>query len=320
MSTMSAVKDTTLLQSSVGELVRWGRTGDRFPVVAGREYRPPTTEEGTQAQRMVAGGNSIQEVVVTASYSSGNTVLEVSGRVDVVDDSQHSSEIIEVKATKVPPSLLAPSILSMHRLQVMIYGYLWLKQFGVLPELTLIHVDVRRSQIYSQTLPIEQSLLCEIVEDVFESYMDFKKQLHSYLSAKRQHTKELAFPKASFRPGQRELCAAFWQAIKNSENVIAEVPTGSGKTLSSLFPAIKHLGDSGDYQLVYCTAKSSGSELVLDTLQEWQGLKIHSLHFAARARVCGCNGADCSKQSGFYDRLRPALMQAVQTPKCWNRA
>jgi len=320
MSLTAPKTDNTILQASVGELVRWGRTGDLFPVVAGREYRPPTSEEGSQAQRMVAGVNSLQEVMVEANYQSSNSRLRITGRVDVVEDTQHSSEIIEVKATKVPPSLLAPSILSMHRLQVMIYGYLWLKQFGSLPELTLVHVDVRRSQIYSQSLPIEEELLCEIVEGIIESYLDFKRELHSYQLAKRQNADETNFPKARFRPGQRELCAAFWQAIKHSEDVIAEVPTGAGKTLSSLFPAIKHLHHDDDYQLLYCTAKSSGSELVLEALKSWQGLHIHSLHYAARSRVCGCNGADCKRQAGFFDRLRPALMQALQAPKCWTMA
>ncbi len=303
---------------AVRDVVKWAKTGDLHPQVDGREYRAPTPEEGALAQNAVAKITAMNEVAVSTTIELSSTTLTIKGRIDSVNAELDTPELIEVKATKCAPQYIAESILHSHRLQLMIYGYLWYKEKGELPDLTLVHVDVRRELIHNEPLTISASSLITQVEAILVAYADYAEKLAKYRHDRHILLSELTFPKSSFRPGQRELSAAYWRAIRDNDQVLADVPTGAGKTISALFPALKSMANSDSHQVIYITAKGSGSDVVIDSLVNWKQLDIHTLHFAARTKICGCNGADCPRQKGFFDRVRFALEEALLTPKCWD--
>uniref|UniRef100_UPI001866EA75 ATP-dependent DNA helicase n=1 Tax=Microbulbifer hainanensis TaxID=2735675 RepID=UPI001866EA75 len=130
----------------------------------------------------------------------------------------------------------------------------------------------------------------------------------------------LAFPFYDYRPGQRALAVAAYRCLRDGGELVVEAPTGIGKTVSTLFPAIKALGEEQVDQLVYLTAKNSGREVVRETAARLHcnGLKLSLLEIQARDKTCACRlglcspDADgiCPRTRGFFDRL-PAARQEL---------
>ncbi|MDN6887125.1 ATP-dependent DNA helicase, partial [Variovorax sp. CAN2819] len=131
----------------------------------------------------------------------------------------------------------------------------------------------------------------------------------------------LAFPYGSFRAGQRELAEAVYRAGSGGRCLMAQAPTGIGKTLATIFPLLKARAADKVDKLFFLTAKTSGRPVALDALRvldKGRGRgRLRVLELAAREKVCeypgrACHGDACPLARGFYDRLPAAREQAAQ--------
>jgi DNA excision repair protein ERCC-2 len=126
------------------------------------------------------------------------------------------------------------------------------------------------------------------------------------------------FPHAAYRPGQRELAVAVYRAIRRDGRLFASAPTGIGKTISVLFPAVKSLRKGTAEKIFYLTAKTVGRAIAEQALGELRGrgLRLRSVTLTAREKVCvrdgrACEVATCPLAVGFYDRVKAALAEAL---------
>lgn len=130
----------------------------------------------------------------------------------------------------------------------------------------------------------------------------------------------LTFPWPAFRPGQRALAAATYRAHRDGRVLLAEAPTGIGKTMATLFGALRALPLRGTDRLYYLTARTTGRALALDGLRRLGAgavLPLRVLERRAREQACehpdkACHGESCPLARGFYDRLPAARQQAAQ--------
>jgi DNA excision repair protein ERCC-2 len=129
----------------------------------------------------------------------------------------------------------------------------------------------------------------------------------------------LEFPFSNYRVGQRALAVAVYRTIRDGEQLLAEAPTGIGKTISVLFPAIKALGEGKARKIFYLTARTVGRAVVQETvaLLRENGLRLRSLTLTARDKICfkeaeTCDALECPYATAYYDRIKPALRAALK--------
>jgi DNA excision repair protein ERCC-2 len=144
----------------------------------------------------------------------------------------------------------------------------------------------------------------------------------------------LRFPMAQFRAGQRELAVAVYRCARaglGGQCLMAQAPTGIGKTLGTVFPMLKAMPDQGLDKLFFLTAKGTGHGLALQALAslnrqlavQGQPCRLRVLDVQARDKACehpgkACHGESCPLAQGFYDRLPAARAAALAQPSAWD--
>jgi DNA excision repair protein ERCC-2 len=145
----------------------------------------------------------------------------------------------------------------------------------------------------------------------------------SWAEAEAQHRaardaalQALAFPFDGFRPGQRALAGAVYRAHGAGRHLLAQAPTGIGKTMATLFAALRAAPAQNTDKLLYLTAKTPGRQLALQALHRMKVQPLRVLELVARDKACehpdkACHGDSCPLASGFYDRLPRAREEAA---------
>ena len=128
---------------------------------------------------------------------------------------------------------------------------------------------------------------------------------------------ELVFP-FTYRPGQKELAVHVYHTICHGRKLFLEAPTGTGKTISAVFPALKAMGEGKADRLFYFTAKTVTGRVALETfsIMRERGLRLRSIQLTAKDRICpmekrACNPDDCPRAKGHFDRVNEALYALV---------
>ena len=128
---------------------------------------------------------------------------------------------------------------------------------------------------------------------------------------------ELTFP-FTYRPGQKDLAVHVYHTICHGRKLFLEAPTGTGKTISVVFPALKAMGEGKADRLFYFTAKTVTGRVALETfsIMRERGLRLRSIQLTAKDRICpmekrACNPDDCPRAKGHFDRVNEALYALV---------
>jgi DNA excision repair protein ERCC-2 len=265
------------------------------------------------------------EVTLSCRCSIGETDVQLSGRVDLID--YRFPKLSEIKTTLVPSEQLPESQQALQWAQLYLYGFLYLdsaqaKQHAI-DELVLelIHVNLR-----ANTQESEQRTKCR--QDLINHAMDALGIYLDWLAAVEQWRKRLSisaavvnFPYQGFRLGQRDMAAAVYRAARDASSLMVEAPTGIGKTISGLFPATKAMGEGRIKQVVYLTAKVAGRLSAMQSLEHLSeaGLKLTAIQIRAKYTTCFCSNGLCERDEaarcpmtlGFFDRLPAARSELL---------
>lgn len=143
---------------------------------------------------------------------------------------------------------------------------------------------------------------------------------------RNQTLKQLDFPYGDYRSGQRELAVAVYKTILTEQNLYCEAPTGIGKTMSTLFPAVKSIGEEKAEKLFYLTAKTITRQVAEDAVEQMErnGAKLKSVTLTAKDKICflderKCDPEHCIFARGYYDRLNEALFELLQQENHFTR-
>jgi Rad3-related DNA helicase len=167
--------------------------------------------------------------------------------------------------------------------------------------------EQRQQQVYSR------SELEKFVEQTLARYLRWYRLVAEQARLTRQQAQALAFPFAQFRRQQRGFAAEVYRAIQHQQRLTVEAPTGSGKTISTLFPAVKAIGEDQCDQVIYLSAKVSGQQQAVAAVELMQA-DVSYLVIQAKARSCPCNSDEneidddgrCRRCLGFFERLPAA--------------
>jgi len=279
----------------------------------------PTALEGIAGHTTVTarrGEGYEREVTLEGSYRS----LSVRGRADGYDPVKNQLE--EIKTYRGDLARQPANHRHLHWAQAKVYGWLLCEMRG-LPSLNiaLVYFDVVSQK---ETLLVE-SFKADDLKVFFETqcqrFTVWAEQELAHRAERDQSLKVMTFPYGEFRSGQRQLAEAVYKAACTGTHLMAQAPTGIGKTLATLFPQLKAIPGQQMDKLFFLTAKTSGRQLALDALRTLsQGaVPLRTLELIAREKACeqpdkSCHGESCPLARGFYDRIPAARAQAIAQP------
>ncbi|MBA3979854.1 MAG: ATP-dependent DNA helicase [Alcanivorax sp.] len=276
----------------------------------------PSAREGIAGHQLVTSRRDDDyetEIPLQGEYRQ----LLLRGRADGYCPQRHVLE--EIKTFRGDLNRMPTNHRTLHWAQLHCYGALFCAQReceGI--TLALVYFDV----VKQTETRIEEYWSRQALDDMLAShasaFLDWAVQEQTHRQARDTALKTLTFPHAEFRPGQRDLAEAVYTTLHQKQVLMAQAPTGIGKTLGTLFPALKALATREQDRLFFLTARTTGRQLALDALAQLDSektLPLRRLELIARDKACvypeaTCHGDSCPLARGFYDRL-PAARQAA---------
>ncbi len=215
---------------------------------------------------------------------------------------------------------------ALHWAQAKVYGHLLCASRDI-PEIqvALVYYDIvqRKETLFVQTCK------AEVLEAFFnqraDQFIDWAEQEVSHRIERDRELQALPFPHQAFRRGQRQLSETVYKAARQERCLMAQAPTGIGKTIGTLFPLLKACPTASLDKIFFLTAKTSGRQLALDALATiGNKLKkpalLRVLELTSKDKTCehpdkACHGESCALAKGFYDRLPVARLAAVNAAR-----
>lgn len=296
------------------------RRGD----LAAAYLSPERANIGSKIHRMIQkeGGSSYQsEVYLKATTQLDETVLfTIDGRADGIIVNEDHVMIDEIKTVTCDYEDIHEDMNPAHWAQADAYAYIYAMQHDlseVIVQLTYYQIDIDQIKRFQQVKTFDQ--LEQFYMEMLAEYREWAMRRHNFAKIRDLSIQNLSFPFPQYRPGQRELAVAVYKTILDEDILFAQAPTGIGKTISTLFPALKALKEQKIERIFYLCAKNLTAKAAQDSVQLMmdQGLRIKCVSIVAKDKMClleerHCDPEICPYAKGYYNRLKPALTQLLE--------
>lgn len=296
------------------------QAGDITP---GGFQRRDRAQLGTQGHRRVQRSRPEgyeTEVEITCQVEGADPPLEVQGRIDGLYANQEPVIIEEIKTTTLSLDLINEQHNPLHWAQAQCYAFMYARQHHlsqVCIHLTYYHLDSQQEKTFARCFSFSE--LETFFLSLVTPYLDWFRKVYAWQSARDQSIQQLDFPYAAYRPGQREMAVAVYKAIRGSDRLYVQSPTGVGKTIAALFPAVKALGQGLASKIFYLTAKTSGRLVAEKALEDMRqaNLTLRSVTLTAKEKVCFCPPVNCDPQvctfaRDYFSKVKRALAEIDQ--------
>jgi len=287
-------------------------------------------QEGARFHRMLQkreGPGYQPEVSLSLKTEREGMTYLVHGRADGVLTRQDGVFIDEIKTTGYPLDLITEDFDQAHWGQAMCYAHFYCVKNG----LQNIGVQLRYFQIETEEIKRFQRLysaaeLSGFYEALLDKYEIWAKLQRDWAEERDRSIRALPFPFSSYREGQRRMAAAVYHTVQKGGRLFCQAPTGIGKTMSTLFPSVKAMGEGLCERIFYLTAKTITRQSAGDALAHMRerGLRLKSVTLTAKDKICfmeerECNPEACPYANGYYDRLQDALYRLLQAQDVLTR-
>lgn len=255
------------------------------------------------------------EVYLKTEVTMNDNQYLIAGRADGITSNDKKITIEEIKTSDQTFDDLSTNTLELYWGQVKVYGYIILQEHPELSHviLQLTYFRVSTEEITTTEKVLDRTELQKFFQGLIDEY-EYWLALRSKLRKTRNSSiKKLSFPFPKFRSGQHELAAAVYKTVVYQKRLFVEAPTGTGKTISTLFPAVKAMGEEKIQRLFYLTAKQSTRRVAEEAinLMSEKGLKLKSITLTAKDKIRfpeqDVPPEEDPYMIGYYDRLKPAL-------------
>ena len=268
-----------------------------------------------QAAAGAADSSWRSEVSLSADYEADGFTLRVTGRADGLMAQADGTPVIEEIKLGGPGEPLQEA----HLAQAQMYGHMLARAEGYgRVRLRVLYADAQGTPqaVYEQTYSVETLAgrfgeLCMPVAALVGARLQRQDRRDSSLEA-------LAFPYPAWRSGQRAFSAGIWRAIRERGRLFAQAPTGIGKTIGALWPALHALPRGYAARVLFLTARNTGRAAAMDALtrMEAAGAWLTACEIVAKDKACPMDRRDCRPEAcpyaeGYYDRLPGAMAEAL---------
>ncbi len=285
-----------------------------------RRFTPsPSGQEGIEGhQRVTAKRASNYQTEVSLSITYGDITFR--GRADGYAPSDHCIE--EIKTFYGDPGRIPENHQQLHWAQAKCYGWMYCETHGCDEiNIALIYFNLTDEEEYRHEETWSAAELKEYGEALAEKYCQWQAQINQRLAQLTPWIEQLQFPYGKMHSSQRMMAEAVYKAAATGRVVLAEAPTGTGKTLAGLFPAIKAMTRTPVDKIFYLTAKTTGKQLALENIQliasdkTGATIPLRTLELTAQEKSClepdkKCMGESCRYAFDFYTKLAQARQAA----------
>jgi len=268
-------------------------------------------------------------IEVGEEYDGEQMLLLIDGRADGIfsreEEEKNICYIDEIKTT-YGDVLHMEKPVEVHSAQAKCYAYIYslqnnLSEIGV--QMTYCNIDSEIEKHFSEIFTFGE----------IEAW--FKKLTHEYAKwmawqikwerGRNASIKAVDFP-FGYRPGQRDLVAGVYRTILHGKKLFLEAPTGVGKTISTVFPAVKAMGEKKAIKLFYGTAKTIARTVAEEAFHilTKKGMKLKIATITAKEKICvlekpSCNPVDCPRAKGHFDRVNDCVYDMLTNEGEINR-
>lgn len=213
-----------------------------------------------------------------------------------------------------------------HVAQAKCYAYI----YGIQNELRHIRVRLTYCNIDTEEIryfhfEYKMDELTDWFNDVMAQYQKWAEFQYNWQELRQNSIKNMSFP-FPYREGQKDLVTYVYQTLYHKKKLFIEAPTGVGKTISTVFPAVKAMGEGLVQKIFYLTAKTITRTVADDTIEilRQQGLRFKSVILTAKDKICfmeetECNPDYCPYANGHYDRINDAIYDMLTHVDNFNR-
>lgn len=285
--------------------------------------------EGIKAHKILQSqmGSSYQkEFYLKNEFTINNISFLIEGRADGIIIENDQVTIDEIKSTYRDLDLIDEDYNTAHLAQVKCYGYMYglenkIKNLNI--QLRYYNLDTEKTKTLVHKFTIEE--LEAFFYELLNTYLDWAETIIKLQKERDMTIKDLNFPFDNYRKGQRNFSVAVYQTIKEGKKLFAQAPTGVGKTVSVLFPAIKSMYEKNT-KIFYLTAKSSTKTIAFNTVKMMveKGLKLRTTLITAKDKICfmeerKCEPDYCPYAKGYYDKLNIPLRETIKNDCLYDR-
>ena len=278
-----------------------------------------------RARQSAAGGllpDYRKETALSADYEGEALLLHVTGRADGLYTDEDGVSVIEEIKLGQEGEALRPA----HRAQAAVYGHMLCQK----EELNAARLRVLYVDTAGKTLAVyEETLSADVLRAEFDALCApacaWEEKKHARKAGRDASLEKLAFPFEGYRAGQRQFAANVYVAIRDRKRLFAQAPTGIGKTMAAIYPALRALGERKCARMLFLAARTTGRRSAMDALSLLQsrGACVLAAEIAAKDKVCFLESRDCRPDvcpyaKGFYDKL-PAALDAALTMRVLGR-
>lgn len=285
-------------------------------------------QEGGRIHRMIQrrmGAEYEAEVPLRYTMPTDQYILVVEGRADGIIHHEGQVIIDEIKGTyRDLEKMKGP--MPLHIAQAKCYAYICalkeeLKEIRV--RMTYCNMETEQLRYFHEDYTFQQ--LEGWFRGLVATYRKWADYSCGWQQIRQQSITGLEFP-FPYREGQKELVANVYRTIYHKKKLFLEAPTGVGKTISTIYPAVQAMGQGMAEKLFYLTAKTITRTVAEETfaiLRE-KGLHFKSVILTAKEKSCfmeraECNPEYCPYAKGHYDRINDALYELLISEECFGR-
>ena len=279
-------------------------------------------QEGSRIHRKIQkrmGAGYQAEVGMKMVFPVQNVEILLEGRADgIMVDEEGNVTIDEIKGMYQDVSLFQTPF-PVHRAQAVCYAYMYavkheMEQMGI--QMTYCNIETEEIKRFHEVCSRKQ--LTDEVSGYIREYAKWAQFMYEHRKARNASIKELQFP-YPYREGQRKLVVAVYRSMTQGRNLFIQAPTGIGKTLSTVFPAVKAVGEGWADKIFYLTAKTITRAVAQESFRILRndGMKLSSVIITAKEKLCvaeqvECNPVACVRAKGHFDRVNAAVYDLIQ--------
>ncbi len=274
------------------------------------------SHEGIDTQRRLQRDRPAtyrREAGVQSIWSADGVELELSGRVDGWDPATGTVE--EFKTTRAEPQQLHAHAGSVHSAQLRLYAALLAREHPQRIEwhLRLLYCDPDSEAVTAFDETLDAAALAECLDRCCAKLARALRDLDAHRASRNARLAALCFPHADFRPAQRALAAAVYRTARDGGGLLFEAPTGSGKTVGSIYPSLLALGRGHVDRIVFLSSRTTG-QAAAEAGVSLHGVddSLRRITIVAKSKICFmpepvCDPGLCQYARGYYDRREPAV-------------
>jgi Rad3-related DNA helicase len=316
--------DTKIIKISVRNLVEYVlRSGD-IDNRRTQAFEKTAMQEGSRIHRKIQrrmGPDYRPEVSLKHTVDQDQFQILIEGRADGIIEKPEGVTIDEIKGVYKDLSYLEEPV-PVHLAQAMCYGYFYCFDHtlaGAVIQMTYCNMEteeIRRFQVEKTFEELEAWF-----QGLIHEYVKWARYLYIHGLRRDESIQELSFP-FPYRSGQKELVVSVYRSIQRKRNLFIQAPTGVGKTLSTIFPAVRAMREGLGDKLFYLTAKTitrGVAEEAFELLRK-QGLYLNTVTITAKEKLCfldtpECNPDACPYAKGHFDRVGDGVYDIIHQEK-----